>query len=177
MAPKVASLCVAPKYTLPFFPATVLHLCISELPHNTDLHPPSPLYLGGTCYPILFPILALMLRWFLCANNASNTICTDCWKCKSNMTFLTPGDPVSTGLAVYFLWTQLPSGSPSSLGILEILVCPLQGCQPKIFAWQPQECPSPIFSALAWSILPICTLEAVAAFAPNVLLFVVQPAA
>ena len=70
------------------------HSCIllsvysSVWPHNTDLHPPS-LYLGATCRPILFPILALMLRWFLCANNPFKGICTDCWKCKRIISLVT----------------------------------------------------------------------------------------
>ena len=113
-----------------------VHLCGLIIQTCT---PPS-LYLGATCRPILFPILALMLRWFLCANNPFKGICTDRWKCKR----------------IISLVTQFPQGwqfifyeHTASPPPWEIPVCPLQGCEPKILVWLTQECLSPIFSALA----------------------------
>ena len=89
-----------------------LHLCTyicAVWPHNTDLQlpPPSssplPLSVSGShVRPILFPILPVMPRWFLCPNNAFNRISTDCRKCKTIISLR----PSFHRVGSFFLWTH-----------------------------------------------------------------------
>ena len=115
-APIVASLFKTYTFILPCNYGSHSCICVSLLAHNTDLHPLS--VSGSHVLPNIIPHIGLnapliSLRqqciqqqnlYRLLEMQKKHDISNSWWP------------SFHTGLAVYFLWTQLPSASPSSLG-------------------------------------------------------------